>query len=325
MGSFANIRALLSSVLQHRERNTYTATVLFCISFAFAAYSQISTPVAPELYSPFNNQTDVMYMYQSLGWNESVWATWYRIQVSTDTNFSSNIADTELTANSLSTGSSVFLQPGTTYYWRVNAKNSLGISPWSVTWRFTTRFFNIGLKSPLKYETGVSLKPVLKWDSLNSSSVTYRVQVSTDSNFTAIMVSDSTVTATSKVIGPLSPNTVYYWRVSYKNNGLWSPWSQTWAFYTTAATMAESRNFPSFDPRLFCSQKAIRYILAAPSNVSIKVYDLRGKVVWHVENTSQNAGNYCLNSNYSEIGSGQYILTFRAGTYMTTRKIGAID
>jgi len=295
--------------------------VVFGTAIFMVASAQQTIPSTPTLLSPVNGEIDV-WITKSFDWTNSAWATRYRIQISTDSGFNATFADTTIAGNSIMIAPFV-LNVGTTYNWRINAGNAHGDSPWSAVWRFTTRSYPLQLQSPLKYETDVSLSPELKWETVYQAT-TYRVQVSTDSNFTSKAVNDSTVTAASEIVGPLSPNTVYYWRVSYKNNGPWSPWSETWAFYTTAATMAEFRNLPSFDPKLFCSKNAIRYILAAPSNVSIKVYDLRGKVVWHVEKTSQNAGIYCLNPNSDEIGSGQYILIFRAGAYMTTRKIGAI-
>jgi hypothetical protein len=60
-----------------------------------------------------------------------------RLQIATDAGFS-NIVDT---ADGL-TGSSytpdIWLEPGTTYFWRARYINVCGLAPWSPTWSFTT-------------------------------------------------------------------------------------------------------------------------------------------------------------------------------------------
>ena len=75
-----------------------------------------------------------------LTWNSSTGATGYRLQVSTDSTFTTTTYDTSgLTTTSKSIGG---LSYQTKYYWQVNANTANGTSNWSVMWNFTTYSIN---------------------------------------------------------------------------------------------------------------------------------------------------------------------------------------
>jgi hypothetical protein len=71
----------------------------------------------------------------------------------------------------------------------------------------------------------------LAW-SASTGAITYRLQVSTSADFTTTIVDNSTITTTSRQVGPLANNTIYYWRVRAKNLGGNSEWSEIWRFTT---------------------------------------------------------------------------------------------
>ena len=99
-------------------------------------------PEAPELVYPENYAT-LVELNPLLDWDSSATAESYRAKISEDLLFinvvydSSNIAITEyqLPNNGL--------EINTTYYWRVNATNVTGTSPWSEIFEFTTGTTNI--------------------------------------------------------------------------------------------------------------------------------------------------------------------------------------
>jgi hypothetical protein len=91
------------------------------------------------------------------------------------------------------------------------------------------------LASPVNDTTGVSINPTLLWHDV-SGARNYYLEVSTDSNFSAIVFSDSMLTDTFRIIGPLAPVTVHFWRVNARNQGRISPWSAVWSFTTTSMT-----------------------------------------------------------------------------------------
>jgi len=99
------------------------------------SFTTLAVPAPPQLASPANGSTG-QPLSDTLTWNASQNAARFQIEVSTSSSFSSNIInDSTMTSTSRIAAS---LSNGTTYYWRVQAINSVGLSGWSSTWSFTT-------------------------------------------------------------------------------------------------------------------------------------------------------------------------------------------
>ncbi len=95
----------------------------------------LASPPIPVLNSPADGATDVSTALQ-LSWNVSTGATSYRLQVSKTNNFATLVLDS---VNIIGTSVLVSgLQKSTIYFWRVDASNSAGSSPFSVIRSFTT-------------------------------------------------------------------------------------------------------------------------------------------------------------------------------------------
>jgi hypothetical protein len=188
-------------------------------------------PIAPTLTSPSNSATN-QSLSLSLTWNAATGASTYRVQLSTDSNFSSTIVnDSTLTSATKAIGP---LSTSSTYYWRVNARNDGGTSAWSETWRFTAVPPASGvpiLVSPSNSATDQPISLSLTWNTIAGAS-TYRLQLSTSSSFSSTIVDDTSLTSATKTIGPLSNNTCYYWRVNARNTGGTSAWASAWSFTT---------------------------------------------------------------------------------------------
>ncbi|OGU27792.1 MAG: hypothetical protein A2X66_07410 [Ignavibacteria bacterium GWA2_54_16] len=75
----------------------------------------------------------------------------------------------------------------------------------------------------------------LSWGS-SAGATKYHLQVSITSAFSSLVVNDSSLSGTSKSVGPLVNNTTYYWRVRAGNSGGWSAFSASWSF-TTIGTL----------------------------------------------------------------------------------------
>ena len=186
-------------------------------------------PVTPVLTYPANEATGVQTA-PTLTWGTVANAATYRVQLSTNSTFSSTLVDdsTLMAGTKAITG----LSATTVYYWRVNAKNTGGTSAWSTLFSFTTGIGAPVLTIPNNASTNVSISPTLAWSAVTGA-VTYRVQLSTSSVFGTTVVDDSTLTATSKAVTGLSNSTTYYWRVNAKNAGGTGAWSTVFSFYTT--------------------------------------------------------------------------------------------
>jgi transposase-like protein len=193
-------------------------------------------PPAPNLLSPPDGAVNVSLL-PVLIWNRAPTATSYRVQVATNMLFTQVVFDdSTLTDTSRQVGQ---LNANTLYYWHVRGRNIGGAGPYSDPFRFTT--IDVppapSLISPPDGAVNVSLLPTLTWSSVATAS-TYHLQVARDSLYTQLEFNDSTLTGTSRQVGPLTASTLYYWHVRAKNMAGASPYSGNFRFTTTAAPPA---------------------------------------------------------------------------------------
>ncbi len=83
----------------------------------------------------------------------------------------------------------------------------------------------------------------------------------------------------------------------------------------TAFSLAQ--NYPNpFNP-----STTIRFEIAKPELVSLKVYDMLGREVATLANEQMSAGNYALSFNAAGLASGTYIYRLQAGSFVATKKM----
>jgi len=167
-----------------------------------------------------------------LKWNPVYAAASYRFQFSTDSTFQTtlidqlNITDTFYNISSLN-----YL---TKYYWRVNASYPHDTSDWSEVWNFTTI-----IEAP---ETPILLAPAdnsynntidvsFSWNS-SLRAEKYEFQLARDTLFQNIILIDSSIVGTTRVVTGLNYNSKYFWRVSAINIGGKSSYSTVWNLRT---------------------------------------------------------------------------------------------
>jgi hypothetical protein len=99
------------------------------------SFSTLAPPTAPVLVSPDQDATDIAIPV-TFQWEQTELADAYSVEVATDNAFSSiiysgsGIGDTSIVPEGITFD--------TRYFWRVNAGNVAGTSPWSATRSFTT-------------------------------------------------------------------------------------------------------------------------------------------------------------------------------------------
>ena len=207
-------------------------------SSAYSTVYQFTTknpvPSVPVLATPSNGATAVD-LTPTLTWNAATGAERYRVQLATDSLFTSIVLnDSTITTTSRQVST---LEYQKLYYWRVAAINSTGSSTYSIPFRFTTKNGVPSapiLATPSNGATGVNLDPVLTWNAV-AGATQYRLQVAIDSSFSTIIINDSTITTTSNQMSGLDYQQKYYWKVSAKNNNGTGQWSVTRNFTTIVA------------------------------------------------------------------------------------------
>jgi hypothetical protein len=217
----------------------------------------IPVPAVPVLLSPASGSLDIS-LTPVLDWNDVVFASSYRLQISLDSLFGTLSFDSSsLTLSSLTipVGKLTTLKK---YYWRINASNIAGTSAYSSPFNFTTipnvpgmPVLSLPVNGAVNQQTTVSFKwyktaetllnPVVL--NVNKSPMVneknnlmainkYWFEYGTDSTLSNVIARDSSIMDTTKILSGLLNNTAYYWRVKAKNQTGWGGFSVIWKFST---------------------------------------------------------------------------------------------
>ncbi|MGH2574999.1 MAG: hypothetical protein ACRDFC_04785, partial [Ignavibacteria bacterium] len=198
----------------------------------------ITASNSPVLIYPENEST-IQTLTPTLDWQDYSNALSYKVQVSTDANYVTNVLiDTPGISNSQLTVQQGKLTTNTSYYWRVKVFLSNDSTQWSDVWRFSVILSPPGapnLISPHNNSTGQSFTPLLDWNDVVNAA-TYRAQISINSSFAPTLIDSSRISISQfqVPIMILNTNTQYFWRVNASNsNGVSTgPWSSVWNFTT---------------------------------------------------------------------------------------------
>jgi hypothetical protein len=184
------------------------------------------------------------------------------------------------------------------------------------------------LAAPADSARNVQLNTTLTWSAAATATM-YHLQLSTLSDYSATLLNDSLLTATSRAIGPLSLATTYYWRVRAKNDGGYGAFSTSRQFTTIRTTSIEqlgsgipkefalAQNYPNpFNPTT-----TISFSLPSKSFVLLKVFDIMGKEVATLVNEEMSAGSYSQLWNAVSMSSGIYFYRLQAGSLTEIKKL----
>ena len=156
------------------------------------------------------------------------------------------------------------------------------------------------------------------------------MQVATDSLFASLVINDSTLTTTHKLVSALLNKTKYYWRTSAKNIGGTSSYSAIFNF-TTGATDVETsvelkmeftlgQNYPNpFNPTT-----TLEYRVPVDSKVKVEVYNVLGQLVAVLVDEVRKAGYYKVTFGSQSMPSGVYFYRMTAGSFEQSKKMQLI-
>lgn len=198
----------------------------------FGLYNQ--TVSAVQLNLPANASVLYSNVNFTLSWM-NLSNTWdYQLQVSQFSDFRTLKFDGYLTDLQKVFSPSDFIS-NNTYYWRVRGRNNLGNGPWSEIRNFML-MDQPPAKTVLTYpsNTGTvnSLRPTLQWNPADRAT-SYILEIARNQYFTIGYQKFSYIGTNSFYLyTQLINNTVYYWRITSRNQAGLGPVSDVWTFKT---------------------------------------------------------------------------------------------
>ncbi len=235
ISSWSGIAVTSASANSLSYSTTYYWRVNVTNSAGTSAWSSIwsfttgQLTVSPTLVLPSNGATN-QPLSLTISWNSVVTAVSYTLQVTTAANFSttfsnqSGISATGMAISGLSSSTNY-------YYWRANALGPYGTSAWSNTYSFTTSLVIPAapmLTYPSNNAADISCRPTFTWQGTNAN--TYDLELSTSSNFSTTIVSQTGLSSKDSIRIVLSYNSIYFWRMNAINSVGTSAWSSAWSF-----------------------------------------------------------------------------------------------
>lgn len=198
---------------------------LLCVVFSLLFSPFQVTPAhaidAPTLLAPANGLTTTVTDTPPLGipefkWAPVVGATSYRLQVSADIGFTTQVVNITTPNTSYTpTGANVF--PDGTWYWRVRVETPAPVSDYSTIWSFTKQWASFDNKpvliSPDAYSTiDFYDPPFFSWGVVTGAAK-YKLQIYTSPGGWASPLYTATTLTTSHQPNNKLSNGTYYWRV----------------------------------------------------------------------------------------------------------------
>ena len=223
--SITNMRYGTTYYWRVRAVNAAVDTSGWSAIWKFTTAYQLTS--GPTLISPVNDSVGATHSNILLAWQAMDNVNGYHYEVSTSSSFENMVAS----GNTTLTFNVVRLQPSTTYYWRVQAYDNNGNSPYSTIWHFTTADVQLVapvLLAPADNSTMTQSNITLSWQDVFGA-LGYDIQLSIDENF-AFAVSNYNTAATNFALSGLPENTTFFWRVRSTNNNAQSEWSDIWQF-----------------------------------------------------------------------------------------------
>ena len=288
----------------------------------------VDPPSVPILIYPSNNAINIEDSV-ILKWNYQELASSYRLQISSDSSFDSNIildqsgiADTVFLVT--------VLNGQQKYYWRVMSLNAGGLSSFSVPFNFITGYPSKPLLVyPFINTPDIPVDTIFYWHtSPTATSYDLLLARALDFNTSSIVLNEVGISDTSYPVSGLSAYTLYFWKVRASNNYGTSSWSDAWKFRTVNLTDVEDeirtpkeyaleQNYPNpFNPTT-----KIRIKIAEAGLTSIKVYNLLGQEVAVLINEFVNPGTYDFEFNASNLASGIYLYRIRVNDFSASKKM----
>ena len=292
------------------------------------AYPDFQLQVFPPLLvSPIHSSAVDITKPVKLEWTPVGYVMDYQLQVATENNFANPVVDEEYLTEAV-----FYFTASTepkTYYWRVKTFNDVGESAWSAVQTFRTQAPYIKVTFPNGNERlQRGLEHFIKWDDILEENVS--IELYRDNSFVRLI--DTTYSSGGyawDIPANLALGANYKILIKSVANSSISDMSD--AAFAIVDTVAAVQNL---EPKLvdfqlhqnfpnpFNAVTKISYQLPSASFVSLKIFDIQGRVIQTLVNERQPANSYEISFDASKLAAGIYFYQLRAGAHFTqTRKL----
>jgi len=282
-------------------KSSWSNTWFFTTLINFSGKPVLSFPL---------NQSKKNSIPTKFAWNKVDKAEVYHLEISNDSAFSKMFYSDTLIMDTLT--SVRLLEDGTTYYWRILARNSIGRSPYSDTWKFATI---LPCPDSLKAVSSYPHKIRLTWldRSKNESGFIIEKKVGEPSSSNQFKVIAAVKTNINSYVDSLElkDTTKYTYQVKAFNTIDSSEYSN-YVIVTTLVRVDEPAIIPKHlmlyqnYPNPFNPSTTIQYDLAEESMVNFTIYNILGEKVDELINRIQSNGSYRLTWQAKNLATGVY-------------------
>lgn len=283
--------------------------------WTFATY--IPLPETPELISAAltrNTRSD----YVTLLWRKVKDASQYRVQLTEDSSF------TSILVSSITSDTVVNLKgtkEGGTYYWRVQAKNVAGSSPWSEVLNFTVILPPTGLDAQFSASNEISLS----WADNSDVEDGYIIERKQSPQITFEVIDTLAENANHYVDQQVVQGQTCTYRVKAYKGSVSSDYSDEVTVYLTSIKGMEeiptmyslSQNYPN----PFNASTNIEFALQKPALTKLSIYDLCGRKIRTLLNAGLEMGHHEINVDARDLPSGVYLYRVQSGDFNDTKKM----
>jgi uncharacterized lipoprotein YddW (UPF0748 family) len=240
-GNFNDGRYLLGMVWTNRLDLSSYQNLADDHVFAVAVFDRNGNEFPPVLMDiePANNQPTTLLEPADgqsavsgflFSWQEVTNVEYYILEVASDRNFTDilfrrNVTETHFPSGNFS------LKNNSPYYWRVYSRMTGVNDAASETFSFTR--LNPQILYPSNLLADVELTPVLQWESFDEG-YTFRVQISTNSQFTGVIFDEQGIGGTTLELpaGSIYSYSTYYMRIKAAKEEMSTDWSDVVSFST---------------------------------------------------------------------------------------------
>ncbi|MFA4838805.1 MAG: family 10 glycosylhydrolase [Candidatus Neomarinimicrobiota bacterium] len=288
---------------------------------------RVDPPTAPLAVSPIDLATDQRDTVE-LSWSPTDLSSQYDLTIATDSLFSADVVQYDGLTDSFIVLTT--LNGEQQYFWQVRTYNAGGTSDYSKNSSFTTGFPAVPvLVYPSHGTTEMPQSVTVTWHP-NEKVTAYRIQVSRSGDFGSsyIVLDSSGVTDTTFTINNLLSSKYYCWHVNACNAFGTSKWATTWRFKTAAVsevadvgTMPVKYELYQNRPNPFNPTTEIQMVLPRDEFVTMRVFDLTGRLVCVLANERLSQGNHTFYFDGSRLPSAIYFYQMDASGFHQTRKM----